>query len=72
MNDLMTLGEVKALISDPNYVWKDKALCIGRDTESFIRNDLKGKNILKEYKAQIDATKINYLESLETKIHKLD
>ncbi len=30
------------------------------------------ENLLKEYKAQIDATKINYLESLETKIHKLE
>ena len=30
------------------------------------------ENRLKEYKAQIDATKINYLESLETKIHKLE
>jgi hypothetical protein len=30
------------------------------------------ENLLKEYKAQINATKINYLESLETKIHKLE
>ena len=30
------------------------------------------ENLLKEYKSQIDATKINYLESLETKIHKLE
>jgi len=30
------------------------------------------ENLLKEYKAQIDATKINYLESLETKIYKLE
>lgn len=29
-------------------------------------------NLIKEYKAQIDATKINYLESLQTKIHKLE
>ncbi len=30
------------------------------------------ENLLKEYKAQINATKINYLESLHTKIHKLE
>ena len=30
------------------------------------------ENLLKEYKAQINATKINYLESLQTKIHKLE
>jgi hypothetical protein len=52
----LTLAEVRELIKDKRHQWRDRAMCLGLDTERFIRQDnLRGKNQLQIYK---DAIKI--------------
>jgi hypothetical protein len=54
MNEHLTLREVKDLISDPNYRWKEKGSCYGMDTGLFImERDLKGVAVNKFYKQAI-------------------
>ena len=55
MNELKTLGEVKQLISDPNYEWKHLGNCLEQDAGIFImERDLTGKSLNKEYKKALD------------------
>tara|TARA_Y100000592_G_C5329448_1_gene248782 strand:+ start:184 stop:510 length:327 start_codon:yes stop_codon:yes gene_type:complete len=55
MNELLTLGEVKQLISDPSYLWKDQGNCVTKDTTLFImERDLKGRSLNKEYKQALE------------------
>ncbi len=52
----LTLAEVKTLIKDPKYQWRDQALCLGMDTTDWIfERDLRGQKIAKVYE---DAIKI--------------
>jgi len=53
-NELLPLGEVKELIKDPNYRWRDRANCLGVDVTSFIIDrDARGKKIEKIYAASL-------------------
>lgn len=54
-NEHLTLSEVKQLISDPEYQWKEQGACVSSDTSLFImERDLKGRSLNKEYKQAID------------------
>ena len=58
MNELKTLGEVKDLISDPNYQWKHLGNCVNHDTGIFImERDLRGLAINKLYKQALEICK---------------
>ena len=40
----LTLAEVRELIKDTRHQWRDRASCLGLDTNRFIRaDDLQGK-----------------------------
>ena len=50
-NEYLTLGEVKKLVLDKQFVWKDKANCIGVDSTLFVpADDLRGRSVSQHYK----------------------
>lgn len=54
----LTLAEVKDLVADGSYQWKDRASCNGMDNGIFvIAEELRGKNQLQEYKKAIEICK---------------
>jgi len=62
-NELLPLGEVKELIKDPNYRWRDRANCLGVDVTSFIIDrDARGKKIEKIYEKAL-----SYCEDCDVK-----
>ena len=55
----LTLAEVRELISDPKYLWRDRASCLGLDTSRFIsENNMQGKGQLAVYKESIEICKL--------------
>ena len=54
----LTLAEVRELIKDTRHQWRDRASCLGLDTNRFIRaDDLRGKSQLSVYKESIEICK---------------
>ena len=58
----LTLAEVRELIKDPKYLWRDRASCLGLETSRFIsENNMQGKGHLLSIKNQLRSA--NYVMS---------
>jgi len=56
--ELMPLGEVRELIKDPNYRWRDRANCLNVNVNYFIIDqDSRGKKIEKIYEKALSHCK---------------